>query len=557
MTRRIAVVIVTWAIIISAAAAHADDVKFPEIKEGKVIQDGWYGIFAEGKKIGYSNTKITEVKYEDKDCLLIESMDLYRMTVGDKVIERQRITRSLVTKGTNAPVYYSADTTAPKFKLSELAKFEQTDKGWTVTVVTTLNDKSATDTVNVENNPDLCLGDALPYFYGQKMLKDKKNVDFNYINFTMKATERMSYKYKGEETEDEGDKARTFNLVEAGTATLWYGHEGKVERSDDMGQDMLLTDEKTAKNLDAKWDGYKAPAYLADDILTVAPAGVKIHRPAPQYIFATMFDKNIFVVMDPVNEIGIFSMFFSDVPAGTDYNDALTVLRPILKSAFEFGEGKMIDIGKTKCLSGNVTTGAGLEAGTGKYYMIIHDGEMLLLMGVGAGDGYAAVEKDITKWIESIEFIKPVYDESRILVTDKAASVTYKVPNPAWVNAPNQPQQHITSMMAHIWTRSAFYVQVLPTQPGLTADALVAQISQGKQVRDHGDTKVGKYDAKYVETEDAQEGRTLVMRYVIITRDKDVVVLGTVATKENWEKVKSEIESIQKSVEFTEEEPEP
>jgi hypothetical protein len=542
-----------------AVIAKAEDVTFPELKEAKVIQDNWYSVFAEGKKIGYTHFVVSELKYADKDCLLIETSDSVQATVGGKVLTHEEINRALITKDGNAPLYYSANTTAPEFKMSETAKFQQKDKGWTVTVVTTLNDKSATDTVNVENNPDLCLGDALPYFYGQKMLKDKKNADFTIFSFNKKAADQVSYTYKGEKTEGEGDKARTLQLVESDQGIIWYGPDGTVERSDlgDILMVQVLTDEKTAQDFTAKWDGYKAPDCIAGDTLTIAPAGLKIHRPAPQYSFVTMFDKNVFAVTDTVDEIAVVGMFLGGVPEGTDYNDAFAVVRPALKSEFELGEGKMIDIGKTKCLSGDFKRGKGLEADSGKYYMIIHDGEMLLLMGVGAGDGYAAVEKDITKWIESIEFIKPVYDESKLLVTDKTAGLTYKLPNPGWIQTGGNPQLGISTVVAHIWTKSHFYVQAVPTQPGATQDVLVAKLSEGKKVTDQGSMKVGKYDAKYVVTEGANGDQTLTMQQVVIQRDKDFVILGAVALKDNWDKMKSDIDSILKSVEFTEEQPGP
>lgn len=542
-----------------AVIAKAEDVTFPELKEAKVIQDNWYSVFAEGKKIGYAHFVVSELKYADKDCLLIETTEIGEMTVGDKPLRREETNRMLVRKDTFSPLYYMSSRTTPVCKLSETARFEQKDKAWAVTVTTALNDKTATDAINLDNVPSLYIEDTLGYLYGQQMLKNKENTQFTYFDFTKKTTDTADYSYEGEKTEGEGDKAGTVQVVVAQENTLWYDSDGKIKRITTGGNffAQILSDENTAKSPDEKWDGYKAPDCIAGDTLTIAPAGLKIHRPAPQYSFVTMFDKNVFAVTDTVDEIAVVGMFLGGVPEGTDYNDALGVFRPALKSEFELGEGKMIDIGKTKCLSGDFKRGKGLEADSGKYYMIIHDGEMLLLMGVGAGDGYAAVEKDITKWIESIEFIKPVYDESKLLVTDKTAGLTYKLPNPGWIQTGGNPQLGISTVVAHIWTKSHFYVQAVPTQPGATQDVLVAKLSEGKKVTDQGGMKVGKYDAKYVVTEGANGDQTLTMQQVVIQRDKDFVILGAVALKDNWDKMKSDIDSILKSVEFTEEKPEP
>jgi hypothetical protein len=543
-------------LFVTSLAFAADDVAFPEIKDAKLLQDDWYGKFAEGKKAGYSNTKISEVKYNDKECLLVVTTDFGQVTVGDKAVKRDNVTKALVLKDNFAPLYYSSNTVTPVYKLSEVAKFEQKGKGWVVSLTTKLNDKSQTDTVNVDNCPMLYADAGLQYMYGQKMLKNKGAIRLAVLDTILKASNDEDYTYSGETKEGEGDKARTFTLVKAQQSTIWFGPDGKMERSiiSDGIFAQILSDEKTAKNFDEKWPGYKKPDYLAGDVLTIASAGVKMHRPSAQYFFAAMFDANIFVVADPINEMAVIGLFICGVPDGADPKHALELFGPSMKE-FKFGDGKMIDIGKRKCLSGDLTRGAGMEAGSGKYYIIIENGAMIFLLAAGQQGVFAGAEKDMMKYIETMEFVKPVFDESKLLVTDKAAGLKLKLPNPGWVTSTPDPRRGITSMVVHVWSQAVVLVQTLPAQEGLTMDALVKNISNGKKVTGQGDMKVGKVDAKWMDTEETANDQTIVRRYIIMPHDKGFIVILGGAEKETWNKMKTEIESVLKSVEFTEEKP--
>jgi hypothetical protein len=537
-------------------AARAEDVVFPELKDANLVQDNWYSAYAEGKKIAYTNTTVSEVKFNDKDCLLIEITDIGEMTVGDKALKREQVQRSLVIRDTYAPLYYYSSQKTEALTLVEIGRFEQKGNGWEVTVTTTLNDKTATETYKVDAIPSLYLEDSLPYLYGKAMLKDKQDGKLAFFDFEKKAADHKQYAYKGEKTEGEGDKARVFQLVADGITTMWYGPEGTVERvitMDGLSAE-ILSDEKTAKDPEAKWDGYKAPDYIQGDTMTIKAAGIKIQRPAPQYSFLAMFDKNVFAIADYFGGVGVVGLFLDGVPKGTEYSDGLEKLKTLGTIATEckFGDGKVIDIGKNKCFSGTLTGGAGLEAGSGKYYLFIEGSRALFFTAAGKGDTFAAAEKDITHCLESIEFFEPMYDESKLTFTDKAANLKYRVPNPGWVAGPPNPKAGISSLVAHIWTRAGFYVQFIPAQPGVTTDAILAKLSENKKVANKGEMKIGKYDAKFVDIEAPVNGVDMIMRHVMIQREDGILLLGAVATKESWEKILPDIESILKSVEFTE-----
>jgi len=562
MSRVILGLTVCFLMLAASFAARAEDVVFPELKDAKLVQDNWYSAYAEGKKIAYANTTVSEVKFNDKDCLLIEITDIGEMTVGDKALKREQVQRSLVIRDTYAPLYYYSSQKTEALTLVEIGRFEQKGNGWEVTVTTALNNKTATETYKVDAIPDLYLEESLPYLYSKAMLKDKQNGNLAFFAFEKKAADHKQYAYKGEKTEGEGDKARVFQLVEDGTTTLWYGPEGNVERvitMDGLSAE-ILSDEKTAKDPEAKWDGYKAPDFLAGDTLTIKVAGVKIQRPAPQYSFLAMFDKNGFVIIDYFGGVEMVGWFLDGVPKGTECNDGFEQLKSlgIFATDYKVGDGKVIDIGKNKCFSGTLTRGAGLEAGSGKYYLFIEGSRALFIMAVGKGDMFAVAEKDITHSLESIEFFEPVYDESKLTITDKAANLKYRVPNHGWVAGPSNPRMG-GSMVMHMWMCASFNVKFIPAQPGLTADALYTKMAADKSVLNKGDMKIGKYDAKFVDIEiklnDATlilNGVTMIRRHVVIQREDGILMLTAMAPKESWEKILPDIESILKSVEFTE-----
>jgi len=58
-----------------------------------------------------------------------------------------------------------------------------------------------------------------------------------------------------------------------------------------------------------------------------------------------------------------------------------------------------------------------------------------------------------------------------------------------------------------------------------------------------------------MDTEETANDQTIVRRYIIMPHDKGFIVILGGAEKETWNKMKTEIESVLKSVEFTEEKP--
>jgi hypothetical protein len=546
--------LIACAFIAAAAAACAEDVKFPEVKEGKVIQDNWYGMFAEGKKIGYVHTVMSEAELDGKPCLLIQSTETGETKTDGATGKIEIAGRMIVNKNDMTPMFYSANTVTPKLKYSITAKVEKNDGKWTATVTKTLNDKSETESAQLDAPEAVYFKDVLPLLYRDKFLAEKKEADFWYIDFAEMKAHTTRYTYKEEITEGEGENARKFNVVVAGgEETLFFTADGILERETPQFGilTLLLSDEQKAKNFDEKLDGYKAPDYLTGDVLTVKEFGLKITCPDASYVPMLIPNLPVFGFLYPFTQTGIAGFFVHEIPEGTEYAAALKRMTSFWDvTNAVVGEGKEVEIGKQKCFSGPLTRGKGVLAESGEYYIFINGKRMLMLTATSKGDLFAGMKADVIKAIESIEFIEPEFDKDSMLVTDEATGVQFTLPNRNW-SALHGLARGAKTMAMNFWNQAYFFVATMEPPGGMKAEDMIALLGNGKDVVNKGDVQIGDYAGIWTETEAAQpNGITLVTRTIYVVRNNVIVFITFMAPKEMWKALEAERDALIKSLAF-------
>ena len=557
-TRGICAALVVCSLMLGASvAAWAEDVAFPEVTDAKVVRDDWYGIFAEGKKIGYSNVRVSEIRCDEKPCLLIETIEVDSMKAGDKEIKREQTDRAIVEKMDFAPMYHSSVTAATLFKSSVIAKAEKGKDCWKLTVTRTFNDKSATETKDIPSKGFVYFDSSLRAVYRELYLKSKISVTFHVFDLDNTGARDKNFGYGGERTEGEGDKAVTYQLLQDAQATLWYAPDGTVARLvfGDNTLAGILTDEKSALDPGAKMEDYKAPDYITGNVMTAKPLGVKLTRPNDSWVVMNLFEQGGFVVADYFNEASIGAIVFSGVPKGVDSAAALARMREIYKGRYTLGDGQEVDAGKNKCLRGALTANSALGADNGEYFIFMPEGRAVCIVAAASGDTYAAMRKDLAECVNSIEFVAPEVDEAKLIVTDGLTGLQMRRPGAGWMVITGGAAQGTNILIVHAWTQSRITVRDMPANPKLTADTFIKEVTGGAPSLGGGDFKAGEYQGKWVDIETAQGDATLVFRFAAISRENDLIFIQCQAAKENWEALKPDIDAMIQSLNFEEQKP--
>jgi hypothetical protein len=536
-----------------SAIAAAEQVAFPDVKEGKVVEDNWYGIFAEGGKIGYGQDRISEITFNGKACLLMETFETVQTSAQGA--KREDVDRLIVEKDTYSPLFYSGTSTSPYYKHTLIAKAERQPSLWALTVTRTFNDKTSTDSLNLPGDDMIYFRGATGSLYRAKYLKDKKDATVNVFDLSEMKMDTEKFKYKGEKKMGEGAKAISCQVVENEDIETWYGPEGKPIKGI-VGEGFLVyvnTDEKSAKDMAATLEGYKAPDCLAGDVLTAKEQGIKLTRPAKSYFFLPSFKDNYVSLLDLTTGIKISAFAVPGGAKGATLPEALKHFRD--SSHYHLTDGKEIDVGKNRCLYGLCKGGEDVDADTGEYFIFIREDRVVLVIAHAPGDVYKKAEKDIEKCVESLEFVKPEYDESKLAFTDKTTSLQLKLPNPGWKVMEREEGEGALFTLYQIWTRSFISGRQLPA---LDADVTPQQALQTLAKRNNatgsGVMKVGKYDAIWLEySHQSKDGDKLMVRQFIVFRENDAVGLLIVAQADAWNKIKADLDSILQSLKFPEE----
>ncbi|RKY27052.1 MAG: hypothetical protein DRP79_03915, partial [Planctomycetota bacterium] len=398
-------------ILLAALAANAEEVTFPEVKEGKVLEDNWYHLFAEGKKVGYSHSRLVEVECDGKPCLLFDNKDFAQTNIDGKTLRHEQTERMIVGREDLKPMHYTESVSTPVLKSSVTARVVEAKDGWTLKVNKTLNGKTESETKTFPADNPVYFDATANLLYRNRYFKEKKDVTINVFDFTKISIDQKGFAYKGEKTQGEGKDASTFHLVKYDFITIWYHTDGSIGKL--IGADgqfsAISTDEKGAKDFSARWEGYKAPDYIEGDVMTAKALGIKITRPTKASFFLPFFEQNGFAIADPFGELKLAAIVLHEVPKGTKHDEALKKIREIYKDD-ELGDGDIVDAGKDKCLRGSLKVGTGIDADSGEYYLFIHDDRVLFIIATGKGNTYKNVRDAIIKCVNSIEFFKPEFD---------------------------------------------------------------------------------------------------------------------------------------------------
>lgn len=541
------VLVVAFAAMVCAhVSARAEDaVAFPEVKEGKVLQDNWYGVFIEGEKASFMHLTTSETEIGGTPCVMMQVVDTYERKSDGKAVKGTQIQRIVVRKVDFTPMFYSMQLDTPAAKLSVTAKVEKVDGGWTLTATNTVNGKTETKSATFNVSGPVYFDETLTLLYGETCLAAKEDVSF--IGISVRGMEIGERRYGHPIWLED---AHEFESANDGGTTLRFNADGVLDAEIFYGGTyaQIRSDEQTAKNPDAKWDGYRAPAFLNGNVITMKPCGVKITRPNALYFFVPVWPDRRFMLTDANSLTLISASCYYGIPKGIKYEDAFARAKKRLKKGlFVVGAGKEVKIGKNTCFCGTMTRGKGVSAVTGQYYLIINGNMLLMIVAGSGGDLFKNTQKEIEECIASIEFIQPEYDPFEMLVTDKATGLCLTLPHIGWQTEGGVPfGARVTAI--DVWTNAYVWVRTTPRQPDSDPDAYIAAL--GENFLDKGSVMVGKYAARWVDVESSTNGVEFITRRVYIFREKDIVVFEYWSLKETWDEAAADRDAIIKSLNF-------
>jgi len=560
-TRAIGTVIAALLVALFATSAFAaEEITFPKVKEGKVLEDNWYHEFAEGTKIGYTREKIVEVKCEGKECLLIEIDSTLKIKNAGKTLKSEESISMIVSRDGWVPMYYMIKMRAPDLKLSRTAKVEKKGRAWSLKVSIAVNGKTSFEERNLSSRNALCFENGGLFLYREKYLKENKRAAIDIIDFDLLGLRTVGYSVIEKKTEGEGESAKTFKLVDGLEGTIWYDSESRIDRI--IGRDgqyaSILTDRKKAKKFTAEMEGYKAPDSIKGDTFFEKSLGIEIKRPGNLYFFAPRLENYTLEIIDYLRNSHIMVKTFYETPKGVSFDDAFNRIKEYYNknsgSRYLFGDGKVVDAGKQKCLRGSFAFRKGDDAYSGEYHIFVLDDRVVYILAVSLGDTYEKVEKEMTACLDSISFKKPEFDESRFLFIDKHTGLRLKMPHAGWLVVPYDSKRGDGSVfyMRHLWQDALVVAQVRPGMAGAKVEALLKMLKNAPGVTASGTLKAGQYDAAWSDMETVRGGSKRKMRNVAIIKGKEIIFLTMTVDKENWEKSGPDFDAIMKSLDFVE-----
>ena len=538
-------------------AAESEKLAFPKVKEGKILEDNWYHIFVGTTKVGYINIKVTKTNCDGEPCLLFDIKEIVRIKDGDKVLEREEVERILVSGESLRPMYYARNISAPKSEYSKISMVEKKDGSWVLKTQVSVNGENEERTRTFSGVDEVYFEQTIGWLYRLKYLKEKKNVEILVFDLEEDKIEPEACEYEGEVVEGEGEDAVTFDVVCLGEERHWYDGDGILARKIEGGGFLggLLTDEKTAKDFSAVREGYKIPGGFKDGVLTVKELGIKMESPVDSvFIFpATMKGIQAIVGIDAIRRSGFVVISFFGVPKGTKYEDALEKVKKMFKES-EIGPGKMRDAGKNKCMTGSFKKGKGLEAESGEYHLFVLDDRVVLFIPKGRSGTYENSKKELTGCVDSIEFFKPEFDKDKLLFIDKKTGLQFQLPNPGWnvMVAEGEGREHF--LIANLWTEAFVIGQIQPPWKNITPEQALERLLQKFEAKASGKTRIGKYDAVWLDAEMLKGERMMGIRMTFIMRENDVVAVSMAVWKESWESMKPDFDAVSESFDFPEEE---
>jgi len=544
-------------ILLTALVANAEEVTFPKIKEGEVLEDNWYQSFAGTTKVAYTNIRVMRTNCDGESCLLFDIKKVIKIKGGDKTLQSEEVERILVSRKSLRPMYYAKDVSAPKFKYSKIAKVDKKDGSWVLTTQLNVNGNNEDRTKTFSDVDEVYFEQTIYWLYRLKYLEEKKNVEFSVFDLKEDEIEPEACEYEREVVEGEGEDVVTFMEVTLDEKRCWYDSDGTLARritGDGFISD-ILTDEKTAKDFSAGREGYEMPEYFKDGVLTVKELGIKMKSQVNSVFIVPVAFKGIQMIagFDAIWRSGFVAISFLGVPKGTKYEDALEKVKE-MDEEYELGSGKVRDAGKNKCMTGTFTKGKGLESESGEYHLFVLDDRVVFVTAFGRSGTYENSKKELTECIDSIEFFKPEFDKDKLLFTDKKTGLQLKLPNPGWnvTVAEGKGRDHF--VIGHFWAEAVVVGQIQSPWQGVTPEQALERLLQKFEAKASGKTKIGKYDAVWLDTEMPRGDRMMGIRMTFIIREKDVVTVSMAVWKDSWEKMKPDFDAVSKSLSFAEEE---
>jgi len=560
-TRAIGTVIAALLVALFATSAFAaEEITFPKVSKGKVVDDNWYHEFAEGRKIGYTREKIVEVKCEGKECLLIEIDSTLKIKNAGKTLKSEDNISMIVSRDGWVPMYYERKMRAPDLKLLRTAEVENKGNVRTLKVSITVNGKTSLEEKKLSGRNVLCFENCGLLMYRAEYLEEKKMAAIDIIDFDLLGLRTVEYSIIEKKTEGEGESAKTFRLVDGLEGTVWYDSESRIDRI--IGRDgqyaSILTDKRKAKKFTAEMEGYKAPDSINGDTFFEKSLGIEVKRPDKLFFFAPHLENYSLEIIDYLRNSHIMVKTFYETSKGLSLDDAFKKIKKyygkIPGSDCLFGDGKVVDAGKQKCLRGDFAFRKGVDAFAGEYHIFVLDDRVVYILAVSLGDTYKNVKKEMTACVDSMLFKKPEFDESRFLFVDKHTGLRLKMPHAGWFVVPNDSKNGSGSpfFMRHLWQDALVVAQVRQGMPGMKVEALLKMLKNAPGISASGTLKAGNCDAAWADMETVRGGRKVKMRNVAIIKGKEIIFLIMTVDKENWEKSGPDFDAIMKSLDFVE-----
>ncbi|MFH1550393.1 MAG: hypothetical protein ABIH04_07535 [Planctomycetota bacterium] len=160
----------------------------------------------------------------------------------------------------------------------------------------------------------------------------------------------------------------------------------------------------------------------------------------------------------------------------------------------------------------------------------------------------------MTECIDSIEFFKPEFDKDKLLFIDKKTGLQFQLPNPGWIVRVAEGEGRDHFLIVNSWTEAVVVGQIQPPWQGKTPEQALEILTQKYKAKASGKTKIGKYDAVWLDTEMPRGERMMVLRMTFIMREEDVIAVSMGVWKECWESMKPDFDAVSESLDFPEEE---